>query len=92
MFKVGDKVRILKKPFLWSSMSGGKYPLENDFKYPFEGIIEDIDSVSAKISGYGFCLEKQAKLEIELINSDISLDKLIGEISGLLNYIKSLKQ
>lgn len=66
--KIGDRIKILSKPKLWSSGLNENNPLCANIKYPFEGTIIKIkdcnDHIAADIGNYGWSLEN---LNFELI-------------------------
>ena len=58
-FKVGDKIRITKRPSSWSSLLNKNYPL-NSVIFPFEctidAIQEEDDDIAISAGGYGWSL------------------------------------
>ncbi len=64
-FKIGDKIRILRKPNVWDG-SGGKCPL--DIIYPIEGAITGFTGTpnfgAVTINGYGFARNNMPKFEL----------------------------
>lgn len=69
--KVGDTIRILKKPAYWNSRCNGNNPLK--MTYPFVGTIKRFDGQdksAGDISGYGFAMDY---IKFELLNGNYEI-------------------